>query len=224
MSRAYGEVGPKSLGDGAEKQIRQTAAGNVMTQHASGRFYELAVRGNLFMYSTAVAGIVMAAPANTNEFCIWNPIGNGVAFVPLKVMWATVSGAAAIAGSLEFYKQINMGGAIGTGAPFSVFTNIAPVPCYLGGVNAGLGSASACRFSTTNTTTAALAAVYLGATGWSSVQGRPADAVAPIILSQVLHGIVIYPGSTFRICSAKAQAWTAVITVIGAEVQLPLTV
>jgi len=222
MSVSSAIIGPNRYGDGAEIPARLGESGALINGLLQGEYYEQVIRGNVYAFSTAAVGIVMAAPANTNEFCIWNMAGNQVLFVPLKVSWGTVSGAAAIAGSLLLYRQTGMSSAVGTGAPFSVFTNISPVCTYIGGQTAGIGSQAACRFSTTNTTTAAFAGSMLASLGWGTFQGRPTDALAPICMTQDLEEIVIYPGQALRICAATAMAWTAVITVYGIEVQLPL--
>jgi len=222
MSVTSAIIGPGRYGDSRQIPARTAQSGALCASILNGRFYEQTIRGNMYVFSTAAAGLVMTAPATTNQFCIWNIQDNKVLFIPVRVCWATVSGAAAIAGSLSFYVHTGMSSALGTGAPFSVFTNILPVSTYIGGQMAGIGAAAACRFSTTNTATAAFAAVWNGATGWSTLQGRPTDAQAPTTFSAEFPGTVLWPGSCLRINSSSAMAWTAVISLYGIEVQLPL--
>jgi len=109
---------PHLTGDGTQATARTENSVALLAAERNGSFYEQTVRGNMFCFSTAAAGIVMAAAANTNEFCIWNPAGSGVLFVPSKLNWATVSGAAAIAGALQLYTQVGRGRRAQTGQFF----------------------------------------------------------------------------------------------------------
>jgi hypothetical protein len=222
MTTTRGVIGPGRYGDMEKAYARSIDSAALVASLGNGRFYEQTIRGNMYLCSTAAAGIVLAAPANTNQFCIWNMQDNKVLAIPVKIVVGVYSGAAAIAGSVSLYIHTGMSSAIGTAAPFSVWTNITPVPTYIGGQSAGIGASAACKFSTTNTCTATFAATFHEATAWSQLQSRAGGADPPFCFSQDITGAVLYPGSCLRVNSSSAMAWTATISVYMVEVQLPL--
>jgi hypothetical protein len=173
------------------------------------------VRGELFLYSTAAAGIVLTTVGVANQFTIWNPAGSDKYFVPLIVRFGWNAGAGnVIAGQIAYYSSPYVGSCVGL--PISVFTDIVPICSRLGG-----GRGTAMRFSVVNTLPAA--PVLLRPSKFSGFQGRDATAVAPIVMSEDLDGsIVIAPGNTFVIAANQAMIPNFVISVIGAEVPIPL--
>lgn len=217
MSLVKNPVGPEVFGDGTPKWPRLTTEGASTVGGYCGKYYELCARGNLFIYTSAAAGIVLTTVAATNQFTVWNPAGSGFNFVPLVVKFGWNAGAGnVIAGQIAYYSSANVGSALGL--PISVFTAIAPVPACLGGP---CRKVSAMRFSTTNTLPAA--PVLLRPSKFSLWQGRDASTRAPFVMVENLDGtIVIPPGNTFAIAGDSAIIPNFCISVIGAEIPIPL--
>jgi hypothetical protein len=216
MSLIKKPVGPEVFGDGAPKWPRLTDGGASAVDEYCGKYYELCARGNLFIYTTAAAGIVLTTVAATNQFTIWNPAGSGKYFVPLVIKFGWNAGAGnVIAGHIAYYSSPNVGNAVGL--PISVFTDIAPVSASLGNNR----KVATMRFSVVNTLPAA--PILLRPSKFSLLQGRDATADAPFIMIEDLAGsIVITPGNTFAIAGDSAIIPNFVISVIGAELPIPL--
>jgi len=217
MSLVKKPVGPAIRGDGEQEPPRLSDEGASAVGEYCGKYYELCARGNLFIYTTAAAGIVLTTVAATNQFTVWNPAGSGYNFVPLVVKFGWNAGAGnVIAGQIAYYSSANVGSALGL--PISVFTAIAPVPAYLSGP---CRRVSAMRFSTTNTLPAA--PILLRPSKFSLWQGRDASTLAPFVMVENLDGsIVITPGNTFVIAGSGAIIPNFTISVIGAEIPIPL--
>lgn len=209
-------ISPESYGDGTIGQARETTEAAAVSGEYCGKYYELCARGNLFIYETAVAGIALTTVAATNQFTVWNPAGSGKNFIPLVVRIGFVSGAAIIAGFIGYYRYPYAGANIGL--PFSVFTDIAITPAYIGGPTRQVSSM---RFSTTNTLPAA--PTFQRTSNFSLLQGRQATAWWPFKMIEDLGGaIVVPPGTTFTIAGNAAIIPTVSICVIGAELPLIL--
>ena len=98
-----GRVGPIQASDGTIIDPRLTKDGAVLVQEGNGRYYELAYRQQLFVASTAIAGVAVVA-ANASPLApgtgvplvgIFNPVGSKVNLVVIKVRVWTVSGTPA---------------------------------------------------------------------------------------------------------------------------------
>lgn len=72
-----GFVGPVSSADGAAPAIRQGRAGEVVVSELNARYYEQAVRGNLFMaYAIVTAPVIWSTAAGTGGPLLWNGTSN----------------------------------------------------------------------------------------------------------------------------------------------------
>ena len=215
MSLVKKPVGPGRYGDGIVEQPRLSDEGAGVVGEYCGKYYELCARGNLFIYTSAIGGIQLTTVAATNSFTIWNPAGSGKNFVPLVGRIGYVSGAAAIAGFIGYYRYPNAGANIGL--PFSVFTDIVPVCACLGNDR----KVATMRLSTANTLPAA--PTYIRAANFSMLQARAVNVNAPYEMVEDLNGeIIVTPGTTFSLAGNAALLFTAAISVIGAEIPIPL--
>lgn len=206
-------VGPAKAADGLD--IRQRAGWNADTimSELNPKWFEWMVRGFLFWYPSAAAGVALAAAGN-NQPTIWNPAGSGVLFVPLRVILGYVSTTHA-AGHAAWATQQNMGSALGTAAPFSIFTNIVPTNALLGS-----GKTSKVRFSTTQTWSAA--PTYLRPTGpsFAALAAATAVDVAPKWWDED-GGFGVAPGSAIQLCANAAVAGIYASAILGLEFPLP---
>lgn len=212
-TRVLSRVGMPKAGDDAEIPFRSGWFGDLIKSDLMPRFFENVARGCAFMYPSAAAGVALAAAGN-NQPTIWNPAGSGVLFVPLRVILGYVSTTHA-AGHVAWAFQSNVGAALGTAAPMSVFTDIAPINCLIGG-----GRKSKVRFATTVTFTAA--PTYLRPAG-PSFLAATAAAVVDINDKKFDEdgALVLPPGNALQLCANGAVAGVYASCIIGLELPLP---
>ena len=117
-----GKVGPRTLGDGAQAELRLTRGGASVFANAHGQYYEPNYRNALFsvgMTSTALSANTVSLSATTTPIIgVWNPPTSTVNLVLLKAkcvitntaasavqpgafMWATSIGNAGITTGLN---------------------------------------------------------------------------------------------------------------------------
>src|SRR4051812_43550360 len=78
VQTANGRVGPGRYGDGEQQPFRQDGTGAQMVGETAGKYFEATHRGQAFIYSTAAAGVLLAAPTTTFFGpMLWNPCGSG---------------------------------------------------------------------------------------------------------------------------------------------------
>lgn len=98
-----GRVGPIQASDGTIIDPRLTKDGAILVQEGNGRYYELAYRQQLFVASTALAGVAVAATSasplaggtGTPLVGIFNPVGSKTNLIVMKARVWTVSGTPA---------------------------------------------------------------------------------------------------------------------------------
>ena len=106
----------------------------------SGRFYPDTFNGNVFIGSTAVAGVKPGAyNATAHTYCIWNPLGSGKNIVPIYTDIG-YSDTTSAAGNLGLSYQLGVGSQVATGAAITAATLVAPLNAFLGGAPQGPGS------------------------------------------------------------------------------------
>lgn len=211
-----GRVGVSRFPDGADAdlQLGYNAEGIVTELH--GKYYQNTLRGNSYMYSSAAAGVTLAALGN-NLPTLWNPSGSGKNLVLNKVLIGWVSTTWAV-GNIVYGYQTNVGSAIGTGAPISVFTAITPVNLNISG--AGSPQASVMRFATTVTFTTA--PTFLATAGINSAALAAATAASNFIMMDDLDGrIVIGPGAALQVAANGAVAGVCIVSIYGTEIPIP---
>ncbi len=98
-----------------------------------GKYYKQLKRGNIFMASTAVGGVVIPISTTlTPTFTLWNPTGSGVTVTPIALLvgWSATTGAL---GTIGYTYTANAGSSVGTTAPFVAFGTGAPINGILNG-------------------------------------------------------------------------------------------
>lgn len=208
-----GHVGPGVYGDSEDHILRLGVQGDLIVSELNGKYYEHLHRGNVFIYSSAAAGVTFAA-LGSNLPTIWNPADSGKLFVPIKVTIGYVSTTNA-AGHLCWGFQNRVGSNIGTAAPISLFTDIAPVNALVGS-----GKASRMRFATTVTFT--VAPTYLRNVGISTAAMTATTAVAPFKMDFEEDGTIgLMPGGALQLGANAAVAMVASVSIVGIELPLP---
>lgn len=91
--QAEGRTGLISAGDGAVNPLRLDKTGAITIVSAHPLYSEASLRSNMFMVSTAVAGVAPGtALSTTPPMALWNPLNSGVDLVILKTAIGYVSG------------------------------------------------------------------------------------------------------------------------------------
>lgn len=207
------QTGPAIFGDNEEHVLRIGLQGDLITSQLNGSYFEHLSRGNVFIYSSAAAGVTFAAHGN-NLPTIWNPSDSGKLFVPIKVLVGYVSTTNA-AGHLSWGFQERVGGNIGTAAPISIFTDISPKNALIGS-----GKQSRMRFATTVTFTAA--PTYLRNVGISTAAMVATTVAAPFTMAFEEDGTLgLMPGSALQLGANGAIAMVAAVAIVGIEISLP---
>lgn len=100
-------------------------------------WYGLAKQGRMFTGNAAAAGFVLPIYSNTTQqFGLWNPLGNtnDLIIKSISLTYVSTTGAA---GGFVLGQLANAPAAIGTGLAITAFTETAPIPAYGAyGVNA----------------------------------------------------------------------------------------
>lgn len=155
---------------------------------SSARYYTDTYLGQVFIGSTAVAGVKPPAyNATAHTFCVWNPLGSGKNIVPIKLLagWSDTTGAA---GNLVLSYQTGVGSQVATGSPITAATLVAPV-----NANVGTSTASIAKFAPA-TITFASATSLLYSTGISQLVTTSTTAVIGTFTAQHdFEGLVIIP-------------------------------
>jgi hypothetical protein len=206
-------VGPGRYGDGESQPQRLGNAGEQIVGELNGKYYEATRRGQAFIYSTAAAGVLLAAPTTTFFGpMLHNPCGSGKDLQLTKIVVADVSGTT-VRGHLAYAYLTNAGSNAATGAAILTQTLVSPVNAYLG---SGLGSAMRWSPAVGTFTTAP---TYLAPMGPNVIATAPGQTV---MVDDVDGRIVIPQCTAFFVGANAGVTLTAVVTIWGIEVPAPL--
>lgn len=208
-----GRVGPGRYGDGEMQPPRLGTTGETIVGELNGKYYEAARRGLSFIYSTAAAGVLLAA-STTTYFgpMLWNPCGSGRDLQLTKVVVADVSGAT-VRGHLAYAFLTNAGSQVATGSPILTGTFVAPVNAYLGN-----GLSSTMRWSPA-VGTYTTAPTYLAPMGPNVIAAAPGQT---IMIDDIDGRIVVPQCTAFFVASNAGTTMTAAVTIYGIENPVPL--
>lgn len=179
---------------------------------SSGKYFPEAAQGNVFIGSTAAAGV--AAPISTGTavtFGLWNTSTTKYA-VPLVLAVGYTSGTIAL-GEWGIANQA-CGFAIGTAAPLSAFTAGTPKNALLGG-----GKSSAMQFtpSTATLTAGGTAALWMGPANESATAGLGTVGG----FNYDFNGqLIVAPGQLIFVCGSVAQTGIFTMSMSWAEIDI----
>ena len=206
---ADNQVGPPRLGN----------AGEMVVSPLNPKYYEHTVRGNMFSYTTALAGNALVAATTTNAPAIWNPAGSGKNLVIVQVRAARTAKGTPLEGSIVYLTLSAAGSGIGTGSQVISLTEVAPVNCLVGS-----GARSVMRFAPTTISTTGTPTIICTA-GFAQTADNGATTVsgprAESLIDYVEGAIVVPPGNTFQLGAAVSISTTYTFTILGLELPLP---
>lgn len=180
------------------------------------QYYVDAFNGNVFIGSTAVAGVKPPATnATAITYAIWNPLGSNKNIVPLYTNIG-YSDTTSAAGNLCLSYQTGMGSQVATGSPVTAATLVAPVNAFL-----SAGNASIAKFAPA-TLTLANAASFLMSFGFSQLVTTAATTSAPGWTWQYNYNgaLIIPPGVGVFVTGNTAALSNLDIVSVWAEVPL----
>jgi len=211
-----GYVGEQAASDGLTgyDSERRGRLGDRIVSQLHGKYYESARRGRMYYGSTVATGIALIVPATTgNHPTLWNPASSGVDVSIVRVELGYISGANA-PGPIEWALTTNAGDTVGTGLAIVTFTQVASLPCRIGGDS----NAKAKWAPAVNTYTAA--PVFTRTASLNLFTGAAATAVAPFNFMREYDGdLVMAPGNALSLCTQTATT-TALfqVTVVWEEI------
>lgn len=181
---------------------------------ASGQYYIDTFLGNVFVGSTAAAGVVLPVYTNTAQtFVVWNPLGSGKNIVPIRLSIGYVSTTAAASNFVLAY-QTGVGSQIATASPITAATLVAPV-----NMNLGSGNTSIAKFApATATFTAGL--TFLRTTGFNQLVTTAATTSSiGWTWNEVYNGeLIIPPGVALAVCGNIAPLQTNDVSMVWEEI------
>ncbi len=183
-------------------------------------FMDQALRGNMFCYSTALAGNALVAATTTNAPMIFNPSGSGKIGIIYKITYNRTAKGTPLEGGIVYLKSAtNLGASVGTGAPVVSGTHVAPQ-------NALIGSTRGSAFNFYPTTVVVTTALtYFANAGIAQTADNGATTVsgprAEMAVDRILGAISILPGHAFALGAQVALSTTYAITIWGLEIDKP---
>lgn len=207
-------VGPGRYGDGESQPQRLDNSGASVMVENGGKYGEPTRRGYGFIYTTAQAGVLLAAPTTTFFGpMLWNPCGSGRDLQITKVVVADISGAT-VRGHLAYAYLTNAGSQQATGSAILTATMVTPVNGYLGS-----GLASTMRWSP-GVGTYTTAPTYLAPMGPNTIGTAPGQT---IMVDDVDGRIVVPQCTAFFVAGNAGITLTAAVTIYGLEIPVALT-
>ena len=206
MDFASAVVGPQILADGVRTKLRTDRLGALVTKDVTGRWAEAAHRDELYICSTAAAGVTIPIYSNTTQqFVLYNPLNSKFKYEILKAWVGYVSGTH-VAGHLCWAYQ-----------PDLTKTVSGTAGLYASGRLANSAPASLqCLVAATVT-----AMTYLRPWKYSQAVATAASAITPWVAEDDTDGsIVIEPGSSLAIAANVAAAMVATVGALVREVPL----
>lgn len=181
---------------------------------ASGRYYADVNLGNVFIGTTAVAGVNPPAyNATAHTFCVWNPLGSGKNIVPMHLLvgYSATTGAT---GNVVISYQNGVGAQVATGAAITAATLVAALNAKI-----GAGNSSVAKFAPATITFAAATSLLM-TTGITQTVTTATDATN--IPNQTKHdfdgSIMVPPGTAICVAGNIALLGAFDISLIWAEI------
>lgn len=214
-------TGPARRSDDTMSSPRGDNYGATSVSDLMPKYFEQTMRGNMYVWSTALAGVGLVAPTTTNAPALWNPPNSGKLLVLVKIVAGRTAKGTPLEGSIVYCTLANAISGPGTGAPIVSLTTAAGTNCLLGaGDNSGMRFAPA-TISTTGSTVlfAASGLAQTADNGATTVSGPRGETLVDLING----AIIVPPGNTFQLAAAVTISTTYTFSIYGLSVPLPLT-
>jgi len=176
-------------------------------------YFEWLKKGYIFTGLVSTAAEIPKFDDTTNVPTLWNPADSGKVIIPISISVGAAAASTEVIHGLSLNFRKNCGSAVGTGAPFSVFTEVAALPLLLGSNKASLAKWG----PATNTGTAAgTLLMMLGLGLW--VEGTAANsALYADMIFKFESMLALLPGTAISLCSNVASSTTFNSSIVYAE-------
>jgi hypothetical protein len=167
--------------------------------------------GNMFIGSTAAAGVVIPAYNATGQvFGLWNPAGSGYTLVPVCITIGVATVGTPAVSDFSLSILTNAGGQVATGSPITAFTAATPV-------NARLGSGKVSQAKFTASAATMTAPAHLMSIGASQESATPGTGIFNIRFP-FDGSLAIDPGTYVGVGGSIAIGQTAAVTLVWYEI------
>ena len=214
-----GQAGVANYADDVIGRVRIGAQGELVVSDMNGFFYEQTMRGNGYVYSTAVAGQALVAATTGNAPAIWNPPSSGRLCVIQKITYCRVAVGTPVEGGIVYLIRKNTNSGPGTAtdivsATFVAGENLRP----------DLGDNSKFRYApaTIAVTTAPTVLAYSGISNIAST-GTTTGVGSFATIDYIDGGIIVPPGNLFMLGATAAIATTYAISIYAFSLPTPST-
>lgn len=214
------QVGPARRPDGILSTPRGDNYGGASSSNLLPFYFEQAMRGNMYVWSTALAGVALATPTTSNAPFLWNPPNSGKLLVLVKIVAGRTAKGTPLESSIVYCTLANAISGPGTAAPIVSLTAVAGTNCLLGaGDTSGMRFAPATVATTGNT-------VLFAASGFAQTADNGATTVSgprsETMIDLIDGAIIVPPGNTFQLASAAATSTTYTFSIYGVVLPIPL--
>jgi hypothetical protein len=211
--RFDGYVGTNTTpdGDAHSAPLRFGRGGELVVYENHGKFYESALRGNMFVGTSAAPIAIPIDSSTTVTPTLWNPQGSGVIVEIVRLSLTHDITTPEIPGAMTWGITAPAGADIGTAAPITAFTTIAPVSLLIGS-----GKVSKVRYGQAGTF--AVAPTYFMGTGITNDTWTAASTYPPWITQVDYDGmLVVPPGTALSLHATVATGGLYFVSIIFIE-------
>jgi hypothetical protein len=182
-------------------------------QAGSGKYFQDTLAGNVFIGTTAAAGVTVPAYSNTAAvFGIWNPANSGrnAWLISCEIGWVSTTAAPS---NFCYGYQTGAGNTIATGGPVTAVTAVTPVNSFL-----GLGNTSVVKFFPA-TITLTTGCSLIKTMGVSQLTTTGATSVPMWTAREDFDGkVAVTPGTVFVVGGNIATTTVCDITLVWEEI------
>lgn len=213
-----GLVGPRSIPDGQQGMPRLGRSAEVITDAIYGSYYEQVVRGNGYVFTTALAGNALVAGTTTNAPAIWNPPNSGKVLILQKITYGRTAVGTPLEGDIVYLSAANVNSFGATGSDIVSATFVAGK-----NLRPEMGDNSGVRFAPTTIATTFTPAL-LAASGISQLvtTGTTTGPQTFQTVDRIDGSIILTPGSYFSIGASVSISTTYCISIYALSVPMPL--
>ncbi len=212
-----GRAGKQALTDGFSGPERLGNQGEVITGAMNGFFYEQILRGNGYVWNTALAGNALVAATTSNAPALCNPPASGRMLVLQKITYVRTAVGTPLEGGIVYCKT-KTNSIIGTGADIVSGTLVAGGNLRFDGAdNSGM-----LFFPTTIVTTPTPTFFVESGISQAASTGTTTGVMSLNLIDYINGLIVVPPGWMFSIAASVSLSTTYAISIMGLSLPAPV--
>jgi hypothetical protein len=218
--KVEGHVGPARYGDNQDGPLRLDSFGGVVGSDALGFYAEQVMRGNGYVWSTAIAGVALVAQTTSNAPAIWNPPSSGKICLLQKITYLRTAVGTPLEGGIVYFAGVQPVRGTGTAGDLPTNTPVAGRNLRLDiyGDQSGMS-----WFPATVTSTAAYSPTFHSFSGVSQIAstGTTTGVGNQLLVDRIDGMIAIPPGGIFAIGANVSLSTTYAISIFGLCLPMP---